>query len=732
MHGVTTVFGGNCGFTLAPAADEHVDYLARLDGARSRASRSRRCNRACRGTGSRSATTSSGSRRSGTAVNAGFLAGHSALRRVVMGADAVGEAGDRRADHRDGAAAARRARRRRDGLLHVAGAHAQRRRRQSGAVARRDRATSCCAWRARCTAIPGTQLELIIAGCLNGFTDDDVDLLTAMSLAADRPLNWNVLGVTQGRHAREAARSRHARRGVGRARRRAHAAARACRSGCRSSPASCSTASPAGARRSRLPVPERIRALSDPGGARPPRRAGALARSRRAREPRALGAARGDRGVHAARRKAFEGRQHRRHREGAGQGAVRRAARHRDRRRAAHRPAPQLRRARARRDVEDARRRVARPARDDRRLRRGRAPRHDERRRRTRRSWSATRCATATSRSRKPCTCSPTSPRASTGSRDRGRIADGRVRRHRVLRPRRPSARSASAPTTTCPAARAASSPSRSGVTHVLVNGTEIVRDAAYTGATPGTAAAVRARHRHRPRSIHGGLMYTQESDGANRATARRVDRRASSPTCSRSAAPTTRSPCTTRCRRSARCTAAPGMFGGHSVHVVELRRRHVGAASIPRCSRRRTSSTSATTCRSSRCRSTRPSTRKYRRMLDPEFSPKKMAALEPEARALVNEIIDRFVDTRRVRVPRRLRDAAAVDDLPRARRAPAERPARLPAAGATTRSGPEAKTPEEVDAKRQAAGQAINDYFVDGARGEAREPRRPAAQPRS
>jgi N-acyl-D-aspartate/D-glutamate deacylase len=196
LHGVTTVFGGNCGFTLAPGGDEHVDYLSRLM-ARVEGIPLPALQQGVPWDWRTFAEYLDRVEDSGTAVNAGFLCGHSALRRVVMGGDAVGNAAsDEQIDQmaqllRDALAA---------GAMGFSTSQAPTHNDGDGnpvpsRAATRDELVRL----ARVVRdYEGTQLELIIAGCLNGFTDDDFDLLTDMSVAADRPLNWNVLGVAAG------------------------------------------------------------------------------------------------------------------------------------------------------------------------------------------------------------------------------------------------------------------------------------------------------------------------------------------------------------------------------------------------------------------------------------------------------------------------------------------------------------------------------------------------------
>jgi cytochrome P450 len=105
------------------------------------------------------------------------------------------------------------------------------------------------------------------------------------------------------------------------------------------------------------------------------------------------------------------------------------------------------------------------------------------------------------------------------------------------------------------------------------------------------------------------------------------------------------------------------------------------------------------------------PEHAKYRRMLDPQFSPKRMAELEPEARALVNEIIDTFSArgecdfNEEFATPLPSTIFLAIMGLPHS-----DLPDFLLWRDDTIR--PAGRTIEEQEAKRFAAGQAIEAYF--------------------
>ncbi len=193
LHGVTTVFGGNCGFSLAPTAPEHSDYLTRM------LARVEGMPLAALEAGLDWSWQSFGewlARLDGAVgVNAGFLVGHSTLRRSVMGADAVDSVASpeqigliEEALHRALA----------QGALGFSTSQAPTHNDGDGQpvpsrAAGREELERLAAVVA---AHPGTTVELILPGCLNGFSDDEVELMTRISLLAQRPVNWNVLGVS--------------------------------------------------------------------------------------------------------------------------------------------------------------------------------------------------------------------------------------------------------------------------------------------------------------------------------------------------------------------------------------------------------------------------------------------------------------------------------------------------------------------------------------------------------
>jgi N-acyl-D-aspartate/D-glutamate deacylase len=193
LHGVTTVLGGNCGFSLAPCGPEHVDYLSRL------MSRVEGMPLAALQQGLtwdwRSFGEWLGRLEGRLTVNAGFLVGHSTLRRLVMGSRSVGSVATA-AELASMVAALHAALS--EGALGFSTSQAHTHNDGYGQPVP-SRAASRAELEALAAAVrahEGTTVELIIAGCLNGFTEDDIDLMSTISLLADRPVNWNVLGVS--------------------------------------------------------------------------------------------------------------------------------------------------------------------------------------------------------------------------------------------------------------------------------------------------------------------------------------------------------------------------------------------------------------------------------------------------------------------------------------------------------------------------------------------------------
>jgi N-acyl-D-aspartate/D-glutamate deacylase len=196
LHGVTTVLAGNCGFTIAPLSKDPADgeylmrMLARVEGMPLESLRE--------GVPWSWTTTPEyfDAIDGNLGVNAAFMVGHSAIRRVVMGEDA-----NRRESTDDELAAMKRLLH--DGLeaggLGFSSSWARTHNDADGHMVPSRNATreELVALAGVAGEHEGTSLEFIpMVG--PRFDDWAVDLMADLSVAAQRPLNWNILTVTAG------------------------------------------------------------------------------------------------------------------------------------------------------------------------------------------------------------------------------------------------------------------------------------------------------------------------------------------------------------------------------------------------------------------------------------------------------------------------------------------------------------------------------------------------------
>ena len=195
LHGVTTALAGNCGFTIAPLSDDPDDgeylmrMLARVEGMPLETLR----------TGvpwNWKSTADYFDRIDGdVGINLGFMVGHSAIRRIAMGPDASRR--EANPDELERMKALLRAGLEAGGLGFSTSYARTHNDPEGHMVPSRYAVTSELVELARTTGeYEGTGLE-IIPQVGPAFDPWAVDLMADMSVAAQRPINWNILTVNQ-------------------------------------------------------------------------------------------------------------------------------------------------------------------------------------------------------------------------------------------------------------------------------------------------------------------------------------------------------------------------------------------------------------------------------------------------------------------------------------------------------------------------------------------------------